>query len=79
MQIMTPACARKQNPCLQLVICGLFLSAATGLSAQSAAHGHLRTGDRLYDQKNYPKAENAYGKAPADPVALYNAGNAAYQ
>ena len=49
------------------------------LSAQSEAHSQLRKGDAHYDKKNYLNAETAYEKATRDPIALYNAGNAAYQ
>lgn len=57
----------------------LFLMGlVSGLSAQSV-HTERRTGDGHYDKNNFPEAENAYAQALGDPVALYNAGNAAYQ
>lgn len=55
----------------------LFISSL--LHAQSPQHGQLRRGDQHYEQKQYRQAEQAYGKAQQDPVAMYNAGNAAYQ
>ena len=57
----------------------LVLVVVPSLSHAQAAHQHLRKGDRFYDEKAYDKAENAYRKAETDPVAHYNAGNAAYQ
>ena len=55
------------------------MCSAAGLQAQSPAHGPLRNGDRLYDQQKYRDAEAAYRRAETDPVAAYNAGNAAFQ
>jgi tetratricopeptide (TPR) repeat protein len=57
----------------------LILLLNNALRAQSAAHTELRAGDKLYDQKKYLQAENAYQEASGDPTASYNAGNAAYQ
>lgn len=56
----------------------LFLLMAASLPAQSS-HAQLRAGERHYDDKNFPKAESTYGEAGSDPVAQYNAGNAAFQ
>ena len=52
---------------------------SSSLHAQSSAHGALRAGEEFYDQKKYAEAENAYGEAPGDATAAYNAGNAAFQ
>lgn len=76
---MISAYHQQRNRLFKTLCCGLFLSAAWWLNAQSPAHGRLRKGDRLYDEKSYLQAESTYSKAPADPVALYNAGNAAFQ
>ncbi len=57
----------------------LVLSAATYAVQAQSPHNDLRKGDRLYDKQQYLEAENAYRKAETDPVAAYNAGNAAYQ
>lgn len=48
------------------------------LTAQTN-HQSLRQGDRLYDKKDYRRAEQAYQKSQPAPLAAYNAGNAAYQ
>lgn len=56
----------------------LFILWSALLLAQ-ASHSQLRAGEQHYDDKNFPKAETAYGEASGDPVAQYNAGNAAFQ
>ncbi len=48
------------------------------LMAQSG-HRPSQQGDRLYDKKEYGKAEEAYRSATSHPSAAYNAGNAAFQ
>lgn len=57
----------------------LFVAAfSLALSGQSG-HRQLQEGDRLYDKKEFQKAEQTYLKAKSGHVASYNAGNAAYQ
>lgn len=58
----------------------LFLSLLLPLQliAQSS-HGQMQQGDRLYDEKSWSAAEEAYREAGASAAAFYNAGNAAYQ
>ncbi len=50
----------------------------TALPAQSA-HAERRAGDRHYQNRDFQQAENAYSEASDDPVAHYNAGNAAFR
>lgn len=52
--------------------------ATPALRGQSA-HQQLQQGDKLYEKKEYDKAETAYKNASAGFAASYNAGNAAYQ
>ncbi len=56
----------------------LFLLLPLQLFAQSA-HQQLKKGDRLYDQKSWGAAKEAYRKAGPGATAAYNSGNAAYQ
>jgi Ca-activated chloride channel family protein len=48
------------------------------LFAQSS-RTQLQQGDRLYDQKEWSKAEESYRKSGPGAAASYNTGNAAYQ
>lgn len=55
----------------------IWLMSALGFRLQ-AQHNQLKTGDALYDKKDYVKAEETY-KSAGGYAASYNAGNAAYQ
>lgn len=44
-----------------------------------AQHSQLKTGDALYDKKDFSKAEETYKRSAGGYAASYNAGNAAYQ
>ncbi|MFN0013694.1 MAG: tetratricopeptide repeat protein [Saprospiraceae bacterium] len=57
----------------------LFLVGWVAAMPAQSVHTERRAGDVYYDKKNFSEAENAYAQALGDPVALYNAGNAAYQ
>lgn len=48
------------------------------IAAQNT-HWQMKQGDRLYDEKSWSAAEEAYRKAGTGATAWYNAGNAAYQ
>jgi tetratricopeptide (TPR) repeat protein len=56
----------------------LLLLLPLSVAAQSS-HWQMQKGDRLYDQKSWSAAEEAYRRAGASAAASYNAGNAAYQ
>ena len=54
----------------------LFLPLA---AVAQSAHRQMQQGDRLYDKKEWSKAEESYRKSGPGADASYNAGNAAYQ
>ena len=56
----------------------IFLILATGIRAQSP-HEALRMGDRLYENRDFEAAEQAYRQAGAAAQARYNQGNAVYR
>jgi len=62
-----------------IVLTALFSSTGTA----QEAHKFLLKGDQFYDQEKYKASEEQYRsavkKAPADPSATYNLGNALYQ
>lgn len=69
------------NPKILTPICSWLI--ATTLNAQSVYHEQLRKGDKAYLHDHYQRAEEHYRKAAdsqyADPIAVYNLGNALYQ
>lgn len=56
----------------------LVAAFSTALLGQQE-HWQLQKADRLYDKKEYRKAEDAYRQSASGHAASYNAGNAAYQ
>ncbi|MCS7035101.1 MAG: tetratricopeptide repeat protein [Saprospiraceae bacterium] len=58
----------------------LFSIALAGCLSSVLPAQSLRTGQRLYQEGQYTRAEAEFLRAGEnDPIALYNAGNAAYQ
>lgn len=65
---------RKKKSVFMLLV-PVWMSPVFGQSG----HGASQQGDRLYDKKEYGRAEQAYRSATSHPSAAYNAGNAAFQ